>query len=509
MNKNHFTFLFNILKKYILKEILGLIFTFLYTFLVLLTPFISKYLLDTVLIAKNFDNLLQWLSLFFISCLFQPITNYIKNCLFFNISESISLTIKQDILKNVMSAPLSFLEKIHNGSVTSRILNDCQLVSEFVSNIFIVIVKNAFLFFIIFLAMFILSWQISLLIAVLLSFYIFLSFFLSNKLEKISQSKLKKNDMLCQSIDESLSNINLIKTYNLKEFWCNKNLNILEKIYKNNIKINKFKNLFETLSNITIALCLTIIYGIGSVLIFKEYMTIGTIFALSLYFQILITPIYEIINSTIQYRNVSPCLNRVNEYLLLKKEHSYIINNSDLITKDKNSILVKDLSFNCKKDNNTIPILKKVNINFEGNGLYGIIGHSGSGKSTLIKIILGLYQIYSGSIEVDIEGKRIYNLDDVRKKISYVSQNSEFINASIIDNLKLFNEKINNDDIFKVCKSLGLDNKINEFPLNYYSVINEKINLSGGDQQLICFARAILKKSPIYIYLMSQLLHLT
>lgn len=232
-----------------------------------------------------------------------------------------------------------------------------------------------------------------------IGFLYFLVIFLSNKLEKVSQSKLKKNDMLCQSIDESLNNIDLIKTYNLNEFWCNKNLNIFKKIYKNNIKINKFKNLFEKLSNVTIALCLTIIYGIGSVLVFKEYMTIGTIFALSLYFQILITPIYEIINSTIQYRNVSPCLNRINEYLLLKKEQNYIIiNNSDLITKDKNSILVKYLSFNCKKDNNTISVLKKININFEGTSLYGIIGHSGSGKSTLI-----------------------YNLDDVRKKISYVS----------------------------------------------------------------------------------------
>lgn len=114
-----------------------------------------------------------------------------------------------------------------------------------------------------------------------IGFLYFLVIFLSNKLEKVSQSKLKKNDMLCQSIDESLNNIDLIKTYNLNEFWCNKNLNIFKKIYKNNIKINKFKNLFEKLSNVTIALCLTIIYGIGSVLVFKEYMTIGTIFALS------------------------------------------------------------------------------------------------------------------------------------------------------------------------------------------------------------------------------------
>ena len=85
MDKKYFSFFVDILKKHFIQEVWGLIFTFVYTFSVLFAPFVSKYLLDDVLVVKNFNELTLWLLLFLLSCLLQPISGYIKNYVFFDI----------------------------------------------------------------------------------------------------------------------------------------------------------------------------------------------------------------------------------------------------------------------------------------------------------------------------------------------------------------------------------------------------------------------------------------
>lgn len=501
MDKKHFNFFIDILKKHFRQEIWGLIFTFIYTFSVLFAPFVSKYLLDNVLVIKNFDELPLWMFLFLVSCLLQPISSYIKNSIFFNISEKVTLSIRGDIFANVLSAPISFLDKTSKGEVISRVLNDCQNISEFISNIFITAIKNTVLFSFALVTMFILSWQISLLIIILLGFYILSTFYLSKKLEKISKNKLAGNDVLCKSIDEGLTNSNLVRTSNLTELWCAKNLEILKKIYNNNLYINKFKSLFEALSNIIIVISISIIYGLGSILVLNDAMSLGTIFAVNLYFQILVQPVYELINNTILFRDIIPSLKRLNEYLSLEKEPQNIkVSNLNSAYNTQNSLLINGLSFNYKKDDQEICALKNINIRFEGNGIYGIVGSSGSGKSTLIKLILGLYSWNRGNIEIIVSGKQICNICDIRDSISYVSQDLELLNTSILENLKLFNENITTESAINICKKLNLDDTINQLPSGYNDKLNEKVNLSGGEKQRLCIARAILKNSPIYIF---------
>ena len=501
MDKKYFSFFVDILKKHFIQEVWGLIFTFVYTFSVLFAPFVSKYLLDDVLVVKNFNELTLWLLLFLLSCLLQPISGYIKNYVFFDISEKITFSIRQDILSNVLLAPMSFLDKTPKGVIVSRVLNDCQNISEFISNIFSIIIKNIVLFSFALVAMFILSWQISLLILVLLGFYMISTFYLSKKVEKISKKKLTENDVLCKSIDECLTNLSLVRTSNLTGLWSNKNLKILNRIYNNNLYINKFKNLFEAISNIIIIISISIIYGLGSVLVLNGSISFGTIFAINLYFQVLVQPVYELINNTIQFRDIVPSLKRLDEYLSLEKEPK-MIKSAKLskICNAKNSLLIKDLSFSYKKDDKKICALKNINIKFEGNGVYGIVGFSGSGKSTLVKLILGLYPWYKGVVAVTANRKRICNVSDIRDSVSYVSQDLELFNASILENLKLFNENITTESAIDICKKLNLDDTINQLPSGYNDILNEKVNLSGGEKQRLCIARAILKNSPIYIF---------
>ena len=135
-----------------------------------------------------------------------------------------------------------------------------------------------------------------------------------------------------------------------------------------------------------------------------------------------------------------------------------------------------------------------------GNGIYGLFGKSGSGKTTILKLIVGLYAPTKGNISVIIRGKVIANTYELRKEMSYVSQNFELVNASISENLKLFSNEITDEEMIDVCKELNLHSKIMSLKNGYNSTIDEKINLSEGEKQRMCIARSILKKSSIYIF---------
>lgn len=500
MANKTYRFLFKYLKKNILKGTVGLFFTLLHIFSIFLSPYISKYLLDDALILKDIDKLYTWLILFFIACLFQPINEYIKNSIFFKISEDTVLAIRNDLLKKILFAPMNLLDNMQKGAVISRILNDVRNISDFTTNLFVVFARNVILVLTIFIGMITLSWRISIAIIFLLIIYILYSTLVNKKFEKLSKNCLTNNDILCKNLGDSLDNISLIKAFDLTQLYYEKNSEILKNIYSNNLFTDKLKTKFEALSSIVMLFSLSLIYGFGSFLVVKEYITIGTLFALSLYFQILIYPIRELVNNNIKYREIVPSIDRLEEYLTLKEENNKIDVVTNEILLKENTISFENISFNYIKNNEKICALKNINFSFKGNGLYGIVGQSGSGKSTLAKLILGLYLPYQGNLDILVNKERVFNIHKLRNSISYASQDMEFLNASIMENLKTFRNDILDKKVIKICKTLNLDKTISRLPLGYFNIIDEKVNLSGGEKQRFSIARAVLKKSPIYLF---------
>lgn len=500
MNKN-IKFLFNIFKKNLLNELVGLFFTIIYTVAVLLAPYVSKYLVDNILLAKNFEKLGVGIFLFFFVCLVQPTSAYVKNQIFFIISEKITFSLRDNILKKLFFTPMAFFDKTPKGMILSRMINDSKSVSDFITNIFVIAIKDILLIIALLVGMFFLSWKITLLILMFLIALVFINLIFSKKFKSLSKKLLLNNDDFCKNLEQSITNTLLIKTFCLEDFYYRKNFTNLEKAYQVNIFSKKLNNLLEVLTSVIVVLCMSVIYGFGSFLVFKNEITLGTIFALGLYFQILIEPLRELIAHNIKFQEVTPVIERIHEYLNLDKEFSNLksdVNSYNNINDDLNSISFNNVCFYYDKNENVA--LRKICFTIDSNGLYGLVGRSGCGKTTVTKLLLGLYQPYSGNINVTLNGKYIFSIDDLRRNISYISQESKFINGSIIENLRLFNKNTSIEEIKEICSKLDLNNKINNLPNKYYSILKENINLSEGEKQRLNIARGILKKAPIIIF---------
>ncbi len=143
--------------------------------------------------------------------------------------------------------------------------------------------------------------------------------------------------------------------------------------------------------------------------------------------------------------------------------------------------------------------LKNINMKIKSRTITAITGTSGSGKSSLIKIIAGFYNNFTGQIIFSGRNMKEMCLKDIRRNIGYVSQNVELFNISLKDNIRCGDKKVSDKDIINICRRLQIHDKIISLPKGYESIVNERINLSGGEIQRIGIARALIKKPSILI----------
>ena len=482
------------------EECLGLFFSIIYTVAVFLTPQISKFLIDEVLVNHHLQYVYIAFFAFFLACIFQTVSDYMKNRIFFKVSEKITFSMRKRMLQNLIHTSIEFFDITPKGFILSRFFNDSRSVSDFITNIFITIIKNVFLIIAVTYGMFILSWKITSLVLVILVFYILLNVFSSKKFKEFSQISLNKNDSLYKDFSQSMDNSFLTRIFSLHHYYFSKVQNSLKDIFDINIKANNFSNIINSCLNIMVIVSMTIIYGYGAILSIRNEVSAGDIVALGVYFQMLLGPIHEMISSNITFQGIIPIVKRIEEYLHLQSESTESKWKEDIDIHTPLSIVFNKVYFNRRTQNEEICVLKNINFTFKGNGIYGLFGPSGCGKTTTLKLLMGLYSPTEGNINIITENNKSYSPYEMRHKISYVSQNFELINASIFDNLSLFDSSITQEEMIEVCKSLHLHTKIMSLKDGYKSVIDENINLSEGEKQRVCIARAILRKSFIYIF---------
>ncbi|MBU5225611.1 ABC transporter ATP-binding protein/permease [Clostridium senegalense] len=485
--------IWEVAKEYKWQELIGLIFTILYTIAVFISPIVSRYLIDEVIPSNSLDKLKIGILIFFGGCICQPIFGYLKNRVFMKISENITIMFREEMFNKVINAPMEFFDGCNNGAIVSRISNDGRNVSEFITNFFVVVVKNIVLIIMIIIGMLILSKEITLMVILLYAIYFFVNWKISHKFNPMSKDIQESYDQICIKINRSVGLVNTIKAFNQEDKVKEEFKEIIERNYRNNLKFRKLSMLMNSVSNGIMITSLSIVYGIGSLLVMDGKITIGTVVAIGLYFQLLVQPIYELLNSNIDIHTIIPIFNRINEYMNLKTERASKQENEILYIKE---IELKNVNF---KYNNGSEAVKNINLKLPSKGIFAIVGDSGAGKSSLIKLLSAFYDSYEGEIKINEKELKEYGVRDVRSVISLVSQDIELLNESIKNNIKMGRD-IEDLKIEEVIRNLNLEESIKKLELGYDTVINERVNLSGGEKQRLSIARALVKKSLIYIF---------
>ena len=402
--------------------------------------------------------------------------------------------IKDKVFKSIQDADISKLDKIQVGNLfnltTTQSFESSQLFVWNFIGIFAVRIRSIL---IISLIMLFIDWKIaSIVIGIfILSYLVLIPFYEKNMktYKKLQQSIIN----LQGKINEYIDSFSTTKTLRLEEININDIKIMLEKSKNELIKSSKILGLHTALFTL-----LTFLATISTLIIGGNQIIIGAQLGSTIILIIdYISDINNHMNSLLEH--VHGVINRYNCFLNILE----IIN----IDKEKdegtlelekiNSIEFKSAKLSYDGIN---VILDNINLKIDKPMSIAIVGKSGSGKTSFVNLIPRFYNLTDGQILINGIDYTKYKLNELRKNISYVFQEPVILNMSIKDNLMYGNENVKIEDVIKVCKQIGLSEKIETFDKKYDTIINAQTDiLSYGEKQLLSFARAILKNGSIVI----------
>jgi len=235
---------------------------------------------------------------------------------------------------------------------------------------------------------------------------------------------------------------------------------------------------------------------IGGIRYIEGHIPLGVVAEFIIYINMLTWPVAVVgwVTSIIQQAEASQ--KRINEFL---KHQPEIVNQTLKETPVKGNIEFRNVSFTY--DDTNITALKKLSFNIKEGETLAILGNTGSGKSTIISLIARLYDVETGGIYIDRIPIKDLNLNDLRKTIGYVPQESFLFSDSIKNNIKFGKENATDEEIEKAAKDAYIHHNIVDFNEGFETLVGERgVTLSGGQKQRISIARAIIKNPNILIF---------
>lgn len=321
--------------------------------------------------------------------------------------------------------------------------------------------------------------------------------FISKAAMKYFDRAFKRYDDLNESVQENVSAIRVVKAYVREDYEKKRFSKAAQNIYDVFVKAESLVVYNSPLMQFTVYACILLISWLGAHMVVCSTLTTGDLMALLTYCMnilmnlMMLSMVFVMISlSLASARRISEVLNEQST-LHNPKEPLYDVPDG--------SISFKHVTFRYS-DTAETPVLSDINLDIKSGETIGIIGGTGSSKSSLVNLISRLYDTDTGSVIVDGHDVREYDMDTLRNKVAVVLQQNVLFSGTILENLRWGDKNATTDECIEACKMACADDFIESFPDKYNTYIEQGgTNVSGGQKQRLCIARALLKKPRILI----------
>ncbi len=329
---------------------------------------------------------------------------------------------------------------------------------------------------------------------------IFLGFFLFMILRKASkcfQEVFQKYDDLNAGIQENISAVRVVKAYVREDYETSKFQKACNRVYELFVKAEKLVVMNMPLMQFTVYSCILGISWLGAKMIVGGNLTTGELMSLLTYCMNILMSLMMLSMVFVMVTMSIASARRVAEVINEKPD---LADPENPVTEVPDGSIVFDhVDFSYKKDS-AEPVLKDINLTISSGETLGIIGGTGSAKSSLVNLISRLYDVTEGSVKVGGIDVRDYHMESLRNQVAVVLQKNVLFSGTILENLRWGNKNATEEECRHACELACADDLIQRMPRKYETYIEQGgTNVSGGQKQRLCIARALLKKPKILI----------
>ena len=504
--------------QYRLQTIMTPVFTFLEVLMEILIPYIIASIIDKGITAGNMAEVVRLGVIMLIMAFASLFFGIMAGAFAADASSGFAANLRQSMYENIQTFSFSNIDKFSTAGLVTRMTTDVTNIQNAFQMIIRIAVRAPLMMIISLIMCVVINPHISLIFLVALFFLALVVFLIVGKATKLFRKVFRRYDDLNASVEENVSAIRVVKAFVREDYEEQKFGKAADALYQQSVQAEKLVVANMPVMMLVVDACMVAISWLGAHYILDGAMTTGELTSIFSYVMnvlfslMMLAMIFVMISmSAASGQRIAdvleekPSITNPENPVMEVKDGSIEFDDVDfaymrrVVTQDKNGndIVHEEMPEHKSREDST---LHNLSVSIRSGETIGIIGGTGSGKTSLVALISRLYDVTHGCVKVGGRDVRDYDLETLRNEVSVVLQKNVLFSGTILDNLRWGNENATEEECIAACKVACADEFIDRMPEGYHTYITQGgTNVSGGQKQRLCIARALMKKPKVLI----------
>ena len=424
--------------------------------------------------------------------------SFIQSVSMTDVANKFAKSLRTRISEKINKLPLKYFDKHQTGDILSRVTNDVDTIAQSMNQSLATLVSSVTLFVGTIIMMFYTNWIMALTSILSSSLGFTFMFSVLKKSQKYFVARQVELGNLNSHIEEVYSGLNVVKVYNGKREADAKFDELNKRVYSCNQKSQFLSGLMQPMMNFIgnfgyVAVCI-----VGALLTMNNLTSFGVIVAFMMYVRLFTSPLSQIAQAMTSLQSTAAASERVFEFADEQEMANQENITKKLDRKDvKGKIEFENVEF--YYDGNDKPTIHNFSAIAKPGQKIAIVGPTGAGKTTMVNLLMKFYEINSGDIKIDGVSTKELTRENIHDLFTMVLQDTWLCSGNIKENIIFNKENVTQEQIDKVCETVGLSHFIKTLPNGYNTEVSDNDNLSAGQKQLLTIARAMLQDAPFLI----------